>query len=295
MLRRAVIAVGVALALIIVTGSFVAPAANAEGGQICTPTGWCYTVAATPGGGAVVTPVGGGGAAVCMWKGRAVACVEPGVGTWGGDGCYYAPTLLDIPAGHPFWEGHQPGDGALYDQSCLGRLGLGLGGIAVVWRASPPAPPVAPIVVAMKAINAMQLRGPTIGIVPKPGSQGGLVGLPVWMWTTVAPDTWGPITRTASVPGVSVTATARAQKIVWAMGDGSQVVCTHPGSPYKQSYGNRQSPDCGHVYGAPADYTVTGTTYWEVTWAGAGQSGQIPLQLSSSTQITIGELQVLIQ
>jgi hypothetical protein len=32
-----------------------------------------------------------------------------------------------------------------------------------------------------------------------------------------------------------------------------------------------------------------------VTWSGMGQSGTIPLSLTSSTQITIGELQVLTQ
>ena len=276
------------LASVLLAGSY-ASAATAEspggGTVVCDPvTKICVVVAESPGGGTV--PVGAG---QCMWEGQVVSCTDPHKGSYDGNGCYLKLMDPQPPAGDPWWSGHSPGDGAIYSQTCINRW-IGV----PVWRKTPP-PGISPLQLAARAVSLLRLRGPAVGIVPKPGSQGGLVGLPVWMWTTVAPNTWGPITRTASVPGVSVTATARAQKIVWAMGDGSQVVCTHPGSPYKQSYGNRQSPDCGYVYGAPADYTVTGTTYWEVTWAGAGQSGRIPLQLSSSTQITIGELQVLIQ
>ena len=58
----------------------------------------------------------------------------------------------------------------------------------------------------------------------------GLVGLPVWMWAQ-HPDstTWGPVTRTATAAGFTVTATAKVTKVVWAMGDGETVVCRSPG------------------------------------------------------------------
>jgi hypothetical protein len=145
----------------------------------------------------------------------------------------------------------------------------------------------------------LRLEGPDIGRAPQAGRPG-LVGLPVWLWTTRTPRTWGPVSATASVPGLSVTATARAQRIVWSMGDGHSVTCTRPGTPYRESLGGRRSPDCGYVYTQPSTtepdgtYRVTGTTTWRVVWAGGGDSGAITLTRSSTTTVEIGELQVLI-
>jgi len=120
------------------------------------------------------------------------------------------------------------------------------------------------------------------------------------MWNTPSETTWGPITRTAAVPSVSVTATARVDRTVWEMGDGSTVTCTTPGTPYEDQYGDDPSPDCGHRYTKTSvrelgnAYTVTATNYWVFEWAGGGQSGQIPLELSDSVQIRVGEMQVLV-
>src|SRR5205823_6408577 len=97
-----------------------------------------------------------------------------------------------------------------------------------------------------------------IASAPRAGGSG-LVGLPVWLWTTVTPETWGPISITAAVPGLAVTATARVSRFSFAMGDGHMVYCTvagamvdsspsaaaSPGTPYLQSYGNTASPTCG--------------------------------------------------
>jgi hypothetical protein len=90
-----------------------------------------------------------------------------------------------------------------------------------------------------------------------------------------------------------VTATAKAQRTVWTMGDGSTVTCTGPGTPYAASYGKQSSPTCGHTYTRQGIYTVRATTYWVVTWAGIGQTGTIPLNFSDTTTITMGEAQVL--
>jgi hypothetical protein len=85
------------------------------------------------------------------------------------------------------------------------------------------------------------------------------------------------------------------------MGDGSEVVCKTAGTPYESEYGLKDSPDCGHTYtltsaGQPDDaYTVTATSSWVVTWAGAGQSGIIRLDgINRTTHIRIGEAQVLV-
>jgi len=145
----------------------------------------------------------------------------------------------------------------------------------------------------------MRLDGPAIGMAPD-ASGTGLVGLPVWMWTEVRASTWGPTSATASIPGLSVTATARASKVEWDMGDGHTVTCTSPGTAYTKAAGDAQSPTCGHVYrrssaGQPGDaYPVTATTTWTVSWSGGGQSGVLTVTRTSRTSVRIGKLQVLV-
>lgn len=128
--------------------------------------------------------------------------------------------------------------------------------------------------------------------------------MPAWMWIAdPGESTTGPITRSATGGGITVTATARLDRVVWSMGDGATVTCTGSaaeGTAYHVSYGTVSSPTCGHTYTTMSDdqpgdaYTVTATSYWTVTWAGGGASGTIPLTLTRSTQVRIGELQVLI-
>jgi hypothetical protein len=67
-----------------------------------------------------------------------------------------------------------------------------------------------------------QLRLPTPSIAANPAGEQ-LVNLPTWMWLSSG---WGPVSATATVPGVSVTATATPTSVVWSMGDGSTVTCT---------------------------------------------------------------------
>jgi hypothetical protein len=148
----------------------------------------------------------------------------------------------------------------------------------------------------------MTLHAAQIGIVPddKPGSIGA-VGAPVYMWTTPGPTTFGPQSLTGRAAGITITATAHVERIVWNMGDGHSVTCRTPGTVYQDRYGFNMSPDCGYRYtrtsaGQPGSaYTVTATSYWVVDWTGpAGSFGQIPLTLSSNTRIQIGELQALV-
>ena len=113
--------------------------------------------------------------------------------------------------------------------------------------------------------------------------------------------TFGPITESASAGGITITATAEVLHVTWDMGDGTEVVCDTAGTPYKPEYGRKDSPDCGHTYQLSSvretddAYTVTATSSWVITWAGAGQTGTIRLDgLNRSTQIRIGEAQVLV-
>lgn len=230
-----------------------------------------------------------------------VPCQSPN-GSWSNQyHCYIARAKPQPPATDPAWAGHGPGDGAIY--SCYQpQTDL----MVYIWSANqPPASGVGPTPgeVAQLAIDQMNLHAIDIGIAPKPGADSvGLVGMPVWMWVA-DPDTrtFGPTTASASAGGVTVTATARVEKITWLMGDGSEVVCTTAGTPYQASFGRTDSPDCGHTYesssaGQPNDrYTVTATSEWVVDWQGAGQSGTIRLDgLESSVAIAVGEAQVLV-
>ena len=100
--------------------------------------------------------------------------------------------------------------------------------------------------------------------------------------------------------GLSVTAVARAKRIVWDMGDGHVVTCANPGTQYLESRGAGASPTCGYVYAASSagqpgsEYVVTATTTWDVTWVGGGQSGDLTVTRTSTTRVRIGELQVLV-
>ena len=204
------------------------------------------------------------------------------------------------PQGAPVWGGQTTG--AIYDCFVTPRIGPGsiIPGMTIqLWAATAPAapPPPDPRVLAQQAVESMRLKAITIGIVPesRPGSIG-IVGMPTWMWVqNPNQSTWGPITRSASAGGFTVSATADVGRVVWAMGDGSTVVCTVRGTPYQDSFGKKSSPTCGHTYTRQGTYTVRATSYWTVQWSGVGESGTIPLNFTQVTNITMGEAQVLTQ
>ncbi|WP_234392276.1 ATP/GTP-binding protein [Streptomyces sp. WM6378] len=201
------------------------------------------------------------------------------------------------PADNLGWEGHKPGDGAVYRIWCdTGRTG-------VIWAGdAPAAQAVDPEVLARQAVDRMKLTGPDININPKPGGKG-LVGMPVWLAVNQSPTTYGPNSATATAGGVTVTAAAQVSRIDWAMGDGQHVVCNGPGKPYKKEYGLATS-DCGYVYPQPSTrlpggaYPVTATATWNVTWqvtGGGAQNGQFTQTRQSSVQVTIVESQAVNQ
>jgi hypothetical protein len=156
-------------------------------------------------------------------------------------------------------------------------------------------------VLAEQAISAMVMRAPEIRMAPPPGSSSGLVGLPVWMWSERSVDSLGPAEESASAGGVTVVARGQVSRIAWSMGDGTTVVCG-AGTPYPAG-ATGPSPDCGHVYDRASSrhvpgrgpWPVTATSTWTITWSGGGLSGTETLELSSSTELFVGELHVLNQ
>ncbi|MFD6274509.1 ATP/GTP-binding protein [Streptomyces sp. NPDC060209] len=203
-------------------------------------------------------------------------------------------------AGSDLWEGHTPGDGAIYVAPCT-DTSAGATNDAVVGRvfwAQDQPEAIDPAVLAQRAVDKMLLRGPEIGITPKPGGTG-VIGMPVYMWTATGPETFGPNSASASAGAVTVTAVAKVSKIVWSMGDGKSVVCTTAGTPYRKSYGSDPSPDCGHRYTRPSStqgsgkYHVTATSTWTIDWAGGGATGQLTEVRNSAVDITVAEVQVV--
>ncbi|MEU3090724.1 ATP/GTP-binding protein [Streptomyces massasporeus] len=212
--------------------------------------------------------------------------------------CKYKLADPQPPAGSLDWEGHDPGDGAVYEQTC------GWGGVdgdtivRMVWLADPPPQEtVDPAVLAQRAVDSMTLLGPDIASPRAAGKY--TVGVPMWMWVNQSATTYGPNTASASAGGITVTATAKVSKIVWKMGDGASVTCNGPGTPYQASEGMAQSPTCGHVYSKTSagakngKFPVTATSTWTIDWQGGGQAGQLTEIRQTNVQVAIGELQVV--
>lgn len=306
----------IALVMCVLTLALVTQAsAVAAGGPVTCPPpsvlnpydGTCQIIVTDPGGGG---GSGGGGAGgptkpvgnspakcVSRWSGAAteVQCTSAS-GYWSnGRQCYIRAVSPQPARTDPVWGGHVDGTVYLCDPpvaSAGGQI------VTYFWAAAPPQGPAAPPdprALASRAVASMRLHAIAIGIVPEPRSGSvGIIGLPTWMWAAT-PDaqSLGPLTRTATAGGFTVTATAKADRTVWTMGDGATVSCRGPGTPYADSHGKQPSPSCGHTYTKQGTYAVRATTYWVVTWTGIGQTGTIPLAFTATTTITMGEAQVL--
>lgn len=238
-------------------------------------------------------------------KGHRVPCTSKD-GYWSNAyNCYIQPMKPPLPpANDPAWQGHRPGDGAIY-QCYEPQTSM----VMLIWLANPPPPPglaVTPEQVAQMAIKRMNMRAVTVGLAPSPVEENpksmGVIGLPVWMWVKDPTSaTYGPLTASASAGGITVTAKAVVERVEWNLGDGSRPVDCGAGTEYVgQMDGTRPSPDCGYTYTKTSwnqphhEYTVTARAFWRVDWAGAGQSGTIRLPaLVSRVHIKEGELQVL--
>jgi len=141
----------------------------------------------------------------------------------------------------------------------------------------------------------MQLKPITIGIVPNDDPDSvGLVGMPIWLWAeSPSGQTMGPISRSASEGGYTVTASAEVERVRWSMGDGGVKTCAGPGTPYKLKYGITESPTCGYRFEKQGEFTVGARSDWLVRWSGIGETGTFRIYLTQNTQVVIGELNVL--
>ena len=232
--------------------------------------------------------------------GKGIACTTPEGGAWNNDDqCYWQ--LDDTPSDPP------PGaadTGAWYmciPWSCNEqKQGCD---ITYEWHNSPPPgiTKLSPAQAARRLVDTFTLEGLDIGMAPKIredlGHRRSYVGVPIWLWPNSKTATnWGPYEKTATLGGQTITATAKVSSIQWNMGDGNTVSCGD-GTPYSPGFGYAQSPNCGHKYTKTSasqpggKYPITVTSNWVVSWTGGGQSGEIDLTTTSSTEVEILELQ----
>ncbi|MGW7310750.1 ATP/GTP-binding protein [Streptomyces sp. NPDC054835] len=285
MLRRATAPLGVLLAAALTT-----PAAHADGpgGGVCDTSGLLVTVCAENG-----TTTGG----THGNPGKATPAGTSASGSGTQPPCTYEKADPQPPPDNLAWEGKTPADGAIYRVICpsTGRLGV----VFIASGGQAPAPRIDPETLARRAVDSMRLDGPTIASPRTAGTY--LVGMPMWMWATPSPSTFGPTTATATAGGVTVTATATVSSVAWAMGDGTTVTCTGPGTPYTPDRGKSPSPTCGHryeqaAYGQPGErYKGSATTTWTVEWTAPalGDAGTLTETRRTPFTVRVVEMQAL--
>jgi hypothetical protein len=84
------------------------------------------------------------------------------------------------------------------------------------------------------------------------------------------------------------------------MGDGHSINCAGSGHEWTPSVEpGAESPSCGYSYSEPSlpggKYTVAAIADWAVTWTSNGQSGVINVPAVATTELPVGELQVLVR
>jgi hypothetical protein len=165
---------------------------------------------------------------------------------------------------------------------------------------APAAPAITPEQAAYIASARIRLVPPKPVIGPPPEiNEWGMaaVGYPLWLWTEGNLD---PAPVSDSVFDLSVSLDARLVEVVFDMGDGHRVRCSDLGTRWTRSVEpGAKSPTCGYAYQEPSlprgSYTVTANAVWAIDWSINGSTGSIPFYQSASTQIPVGELQVLVR
>jgi hypothetical protein len=156
--------------------------------------------------------------------------------------------------------------------------------------------PTDPVTFIQEAMSAFELPPPRIETSPGSGSLV-LVNTPVWLW--VDSQDWDTAQTSAEVQDWSLTVTANPTSTVWNLGDGTQVRCEGPGTPFDPAVHDpaSASPDCGHVYTLPSDsreggvYPVSVQVGWDVGWEFSdGEGGAFdPITTTSQVELRVAE------
>lgn len=320
--------VGVVLTMLVWTSS---PAAandcryNDVGEWVCDVEVGQPGTPGTPGGGGGTVPADfTPGPTSCVWDGvegsedpdlvsREIPC-STGDDYWSNDRqCYWS---IDDPQ-RPAPNGKSLNVGAYYScdpyvtNSALCGAPMNCYGFSLWLDAPPPGiTRYTPAQAAGMLVRTFVLQPITIGMAPESkvhtddpigtaAYRRTWVGIPVWLWVgSTSESTWGPLTRTATYGGVTVTATAQVQSLTWSSGDGQTINCG-VGTPFNAPAMADQlavdSPTCGFRYqrtSGSGTFTVSASTTWVVQWNGGGENGTIAMPTTaSSAQVRVGELQ----
>lgn len=153
---------------------------------------------------------------------------------------------------------------------------------------------------AYEAARELPLPHPRPVLSPAIGANQ-LVGLATWLW--LEPGSWAPLEATASVPGLSATATATPTEVRWDMGDGAVVTCHGPGIAYDPARpDDEQSTDCRHTYGhvsvdqPDGVYHATVSIDWAISWSATnGEGGTLPgTTRGTSFPVPVGQRQAVV-
>lgn len=148
--------------------------------------------------------------------------------------------------------------------------------------------PISAEYLAQEAASSLTVAFPQPDMAPPPDADH-LVGIAEWMW--IDPSGFEPVSASASIPGISVTATAAPTSATWDMGDGSEPITCDAGTAYDPALHDSYVPTCSHVYQWDGHYTITVTTHWAITWSASnGDGGTLP-GLDRSTTFDIEVLQ----
>jgi hypothetical protein len=142
-----------------------------------------------------------------------------------------------------------------------------------------------PTVVAQLALSDLATRLLTAPLVSVSPPDRGVVNLETWLAAT---DT-GPISATASIPGLAVTATATIASTIWDLGNGDRITCSGTGVAWSEELDGVPAP-CGYTYRVPtpatAPHQLTATFVWQITWrSNQGDTGTLPSVTSTSQTI----------
>ncbi|MFE4410594.1 hypothetical protein [Streptomyces sp. NPDC056821] len=272
--------------------------------------------------------------------GSSVGPVAP-VSSWTPPACWYAPKYTPEQLQkylEPIWEAESTGhewdaqqrdryvDGHPYKDFNKDKSGKGYWWDSYVNKDFPPgwdkcdepifwvdqgtAPPanienaVTPRILAELAYNEIRVPGTEVTLAPAGATK---VNLPTWAWLDGA--RFRPVSVTASVPVLGISATTTAEPVSLKIDPGTADAETYPASGVCAINGGRigeayakgkadRTPPCGVKYlrsSGDGSYRLRATITWKIHWTGTGGTdGNLPEGTFGNTQdVMVQEIQAV--
>jgi enoyl reductase len=163
---------------------------------------------------------------------------------------------------------------------------------------------ITPKILAELAYNEIRVPGTKVTLAPAGATK---VNLPTWAWLDGA--TFKPVSVTASVPVLGISATTTAEPVSLKIDPGTADAQTYPasgvceikngqiGEPYAKGKAS-QTPPCGVKYlrsSGDGTYPLKATITWKIDWTGTGGAGgDLPDGTFGTTQnVTVQEIQAI--